>query len=75
MKIESKTKIGNFQRTSAGISKVARFSEADRARALQVVQQCGGNLTIASRRLGISIPTLSRWRRLDASNFDLVGTS
>jgi transposase-like protein len=39
------------------------FAEEKRQRALEVIVECGGNLTLASCRLGISIPTLSRWRR------------
>ena len=35
---------------------------AKRQRALKVIIDCRGNLTIASQRLGISIATLSKWR-------------
>ena len=40
-----------------------QFSDQQRIHALKIVAQCDGNLTIAAQRLGISIPTLSRWRK------------
>jgi transposase-like protein len=46
------------------------YSPTRRLRALKVIEQCGNSLTLASHRLGISIPTLSKWRteaRLKAS--------
>ncbi len=39
-----------------------KFSADKRTRALKVIDECGGSLTLASMRLGVSIPTLSRWR-------------
>ncbi len=39
-----------------------KFSVDKRQRALKVIAECGGSLTLASMRLGVSIPTLSRWR-------------
>lgn len=33
-----------------------------KTRALKVIEDCGGSLTIAAERLGVSIATLSRWR-------------
>jgi hypothetical protein len=42
--------------------------ERVRVRALKVIADCGGSLTIASERLGISIPTLSRWGASELSS-------
>jgi transposase-like protein len=39
-----------------------KFTVDKRLRALKVIAECGGSLTLASMRLGVSIPTLSRWR-------------
>jgi transposase-like protein len=41
-----------------------KYSQGERTRAVKVVAECDGNLTKAARRLGISIPTLSRWYRV-----------
>lgn len=40
-----------------------KFDEGDRARALAEVARCGGNLTRASRRLGIHVSVLHRWQK------------
>jgi len=44
-------------------SSIAKYSVAQRERALQVIDECQGELTAASKRLGISIATLCRWRK------------
>ena len=40
----------------------SRFTDEERIRALKVIDHCDGSLTLASRRLGVSVATLSRWR-------------
>ena len=40
----------------------SKFTDEERIRALKVIDHCDGSLTLASRRLGVSIATLSRWR-------------
>ena len=44
------------------LPRLSTYPESTRRRALIVIEECKGNLTIASQRLGVSIPTLSRWR-------------
>ena len=44
------------------------YSDLTKQHALAVIGNCGGSLTIASQRLGISIPTLSRWRSEHGKN-------
>jgi len=46
-----------------GTTKSKPFSAAERQRALEVIAKCDGSLTKAALRLGISIPTLSQWRK------------
>jgi len=57
----------NLKRETSSEAKSIRprtgFNEEDRNHALTVIRACGGSLTKASERLGISIPTLSRWNR------------
>ena len=43
-----------------------KYSDSKKARALTVIAMCEGNLTTASERMGISIPTLSRWWNANA---------
>jgi transposase-like protein len=47
----------------AAVPRSAKFSETQRQRALYVIARCDGNISVAAKRLGISIATLSRWRR------------
>jgi hypothetical protein len=41
----------------------AKFNADAKRHALRVIEACGRSLSRASERLGISIPTLSRWKR------------
>ena len=38
------------------------YTEAERAEALRVLGECGGNLTRAARRLQLDVSLLWRWR-------------
>ena len=40
-----------------------KYSQDEKNRALRIIVECDGNLSNAAHRLGISVPTLSRWYR------------
>lgn len=39
------------------------YTDEQRAQALQVLGECGGNLSLAAKRLGIDVSLLCRWRQ------------
>jgi transposase-like protein len=56
-----------FQRTRPAAetlhpSTKQELAAAKQRRALKVIVDCRGNLTLAAERLGISVATLSKWR-------------
>ena len=56
-----------FQRTRPAAENLhlptkQELAAAKQRRALKVIVNCRGNLTMASERLGISVATLSKWR-------------
>jgi hypothetical protein len=50
-----------------------KYSDSKKARALTVIAMCEGNLTTASERMGIGIPTLSRWWNANAKKNSRTG--